>query len=210
MIDAARLRKSLGEPQTDTSLVAHWPDTVLPRTCASIIGAMNVENARSGTVLRGGIEVDAPEIRCCMEHEVGSRIRAEISGILERMKANILARFGHSTGQLDGPYFVSYSRGSFFRLHRDTANHVHDPIEIRNRFLSLVLFLNGREETAWTPGFDGGALVIWNPARPIVDNRHIVVPAPGLLIAFRSECLHEVMSVHEGVRYAAISWIYQS
>ena len=109
-----------------------------------------------------------------------------------------------------GPYFMSYEKGSYFRAHRDVANHKNDPPRLAAHRWSLLLYLNGREPVADLPVFEGGALIIYETEAKLRDRRVVIVPRPGMLVFFRSTLMHEVAIVLEGKRYAVAGWMSSS
>jgi predicted 2-oxoglutarate/Fe(II)-dependent dioxygenase YbiX len=177
-----------------------------PGNCLEIVNAIEASPAREGKVVRAGVETLEPAMRVCNEHDVDANLRERIAetigGALEAANLPV-----PGDAIVDGPLFVSYEPGGFFRSHRDTASHADDPGIMRSRLWSFVLYLNGRDEIDGLPSYDGGALVIYDPSLRGPHQRRVVVPEAGLLIFFRSELLHQVMPVREGTRYAAIGWI---
>jgi Rps23 Pro-64 3,4-dihydroxylase Tpa1-like proline 4-hydroxylase len=105
---------------------------------------------------------------------------------------------------------MSYEKGSYFRAHRDVANHKNDPPRLAAHRWSLLLYLNGRESTGCLPAFDGGALMIYEMDPTLRDRRVVIVPEPGILVLFRSSLMHEVAIVREGTRYAVAGWMSSS
>ena len=96
-----------------------------------------------------------------------------------------------------------YRPGDFYRPHRDRAARAGDFVEgARSRRVSVVLFLND--------GYSGGALTLYG----LVDDPKWraygfpIAPAPGLLIAFASDLVHEVTPVTAGERCTAVSWFH--
>jgi predicted 2-oxoglutarate/Fe(II)-dependent dioxygenase YbiX len=102
---------------------------------------------------------------------------------------------------------MSYEKGSYFRAHRDVANHKNDPARLAAHRWSLLLYLNGREPVDGLPAFEGGALIIYETDPTLRDRRVVVVPQPGMLLLFRSSLMHEVSIVLEGTRYAIAGWM---
>jgi SM-20-related protein len=91
-----------------------------------------------------------------------------------------------------------YERGAFFVAHRDRPRS--DASELSARRISIVLFLND--------DFSGGALTFYD----LIEARAwhgVGLPceaAAGLLVAFRSETMHEVQPVIRGRRCTVVSW----
>jgi predicted 2-oxoglutarate/Fe(II)-dependent dioxygenase YbiX len=188
------------------SFLRRWNDVLSPKECAHLISCMQTAMSTDGLVLRGGRETLARDTRVCLVHQVAQTVRDEFRERIAHLQGEILESFDLRSCVTNGPYFVSYGPGAFFRLHQDTGNHVDDPQCVTDRLLSLVLYLNGREATVETSTFDGGALAIYDPLRPGLSGRHIVVPQLGTLVVFQSEYFHEVLTVHEGIRYSVLLW----
>lgn len=188
------------------SFLRVWNDVLPAKECAHLISCMQTASTTDGMVLRGGQEILARDTRVCLEHQVTPAVRSEFSKHIAPLREKILECFELNSCMTNGPYFVSYGPGAFFRLHQDTGNHVNDPQCVTDRLLSLVFYLNGREATIETPAFDGGAFAIYDPSLPGLLGRHVVVPKQGTLVVFQSECFHEVLSVHEGIRYSVLLW----
>src|SRR5262249_16218664 len=118
--------------------------------------------------------------------------------------------FGSDADYLYGPYFMSYGKGSFFRAHRDVANHKNDPPRLAAHRWSLLLSLNARQPAGGLPRLDGGALIGYETDPKLPDRRIVIVPTPGLLVLFRSSLMHEVATVLDGTRYAVAGWMSNS
>lgn len=187
-------------------ILQQWDSVIAPETCGQIISYMQASKNTDGLVLRGGIESLDIDTRVCNVHQVPQTIVDRVLKYILHLQGEILGYFNLPACSANGPYFVSYSRGAFFRLHQDTSNYFNDPRCVTDRELTIVLYLNGREETIETPSFDGGALAVYDPSRPGLSGRLLVVPQVGTLVAFRSKCFHEVLTIHEGIRYAILCW----
>src|SRR2546425_4972873 len=104
--------------------------------------------------------------------------------------------------------FLTYQEGDFFQVHidgGDDANHNH-----RERKVSVVIFLNGQAQQPAHDTYCGGSLTFYGL---IDDPRWLTYgfplnSEPGLLIAFRSETLHQVLPVTHGKRYSIVSWLF--
>jgi Rps23 Pro-64 3,4-dihydroxylase Tpa1-like proline 4-hydroxylase len=163
-------------------------------------------------VVRAGESILDQSLRSCIDHHVSDSFKRPI-------KSRLTAFFHSHRTELDpesdadflyGPYFMSYSNGSYFRAHRDVANHKNDPPRLAAHRWSVLLYLNGREATADLPTFDGGALIIYETDPRLQDRRVVIVPQPGLLLLFRSSLMHEVTTVLGGTRYAVAGWMSSS
>ncbi len=166
--------------------------------CRKVIEAMAGVAPVAGAVLRAGRdEVDA-RLRVCAEHVLTPELAALVG---DAMRSAIGPQ--HAGLALDGPKFVSYGPGQFFRAHRDRSDDPSDPAVVRGRRLTLVCLLNDGDDGDGLPAFDGGALVVYDP-RPAN-----VKPKAGTVVAFDADLMHEVRPVRGGIRYSAIAWLFE-
>jgi predicted 2-oxoglutarate/Fe(II)-dependent dioxygenase YbiX len=128
------------------------------------------------------------------------------------VKPSIEKNFDLELKECQNPLCYRYEEGSFFGAHRDSCDRPLAPEFLRQRRVSTIIFLNQRtEEPSFEtsiPTYCGGSLALYG----LIDNPHwqnmgIPVPSqPGMLVAFRSEMLHEVKKVTAGERYTIVSW----
>jgi len=108
-----------------------------------------------------------------------------------------------------GPDFLIYHPGGFYRPHRDCSEG--SPDHIRARRVSVVMSLNAQSHEPAPDTFGGGGLTFyglmdgpeWSKCAFTLD------PSPGLLVAFRSDILHEAQPVSFGKRYMVVTWFTQ-
>jgi SM-20-related protein len=104
------------------------------------------------------------------------------------------------------PGFLVYGTGAFFAPHRDTGPD--DPPDIRRRVVSAIVFLNHQSCERSDDGYGGGTLRFHG----LLDGPHWAAcplpfePHPGMLVAFRSDVLHEVQPVTFGRRFSVVTW----
>ncbi len=150
----------------------------------------------AGAVLRAGREEVDGRLRVCGEHW----LTADLEGmVVDAMRAAIGPE--HQGLLFNGPRFVSYRPGHYFRAHQDRSEDAADPPEVRLRRLTLVCLLNDADPADGLPTFDGGALVVYGPG-PVN-----VKPSAGSVVAFDSDLLHEVRPVRSGQRFSSIAWL---
>ena len=79
---------------------------------------------------------------------------------------------------------------------------------MRDRLVSVVLFLNDETDEPGTDSYTGGSFIIYGILDdPRFENRGFKVQgAEGTLVAFRSEKFHEVTPVTSGARFTVVSW----
>src|SRR5262249_5762461 len=178
--------------------------------CDEIIRAMQTSPREPAQVVRAGESILDQSIRFCFDHHLPEAFKRPIG---DRMTAYFDAHRAALDSDADyiyGPYFMSYEKGSYFRAHRDVANHRNDPPRLAAHRWSLLIYLNGREPAGDLPIFEGGALIIYETEPKLHDRRVVVVPQPGILVLFRSGLMHEVATVQEGTRYAVAGWMSSS
>lgn len=134
-----------------------------------------------------------------------------VSGHLEAVRPALQQHFSEGTLAWEGPQFLVYRSGDYFRPHRDRPVEPEDDLTRRRR-ISIVVFLNGTGETTLPETFDGGALTFYGL---LDDPRLRAIGYPlraetGLLVAFRSDILHEVTPVSRGERHSVVAWLAET
>jgi SM-20-related protein len=105
-----------------------------------------------------------------------------------------------------GPEFLRYEAGAFYLVHRDGS--AGGPKQTAHRRVSAVLFLNTQSKEPAPDAYGGGSLAFYGL---LEGSQWEKVGLPmegeaGLLVAFRSEVLHEVQPITFGQRYTVVSW----
>ena len=178
--------------------------------CRHIVDAMQSSPGEPAQVVRAGESILDETLRYCLDHHFPDAFKRPIETRLTAFFDCHRAELDSDADFLYGPYFMSYGKGSFFRAHRDVANHKNDPPRLAAHRWSVLLYLNGREPAADLPTFDGGALILYETDPKLHDRRVVIIPQPGLLVLFRSSLMHEVATVLEGTRYAVAGWMSDS
>jgi predicted 2-oxoglutarate/Fe(II)-dependent dioxygenase YbiX len=132
---------------------------------------------------------------------VGDAPRAAVAGFLAALQPRIQAHFDRPLQGFDEPQFLRYGVGDYFVAHQDgNTPLVHD--ESRFRKVSVVVSLTAQSAHPAPGTFCGGSFVLHDgPGPPLY-----LAPAPGTLLAFRSETTHEVLPVTHGQRLSIVSW----
>jgi SM-20-related protein len=141
-----------------------------------------------------------PAGRRALSIDVDARTLADVEAALDGERAAIAAFFGLRLVSREGAGFLRYRHGGGYGLHRDRADGGSDWPQAARRQVSLVLFLNSSGD-AESGGFTGGVL-------RLVDEGIDIVPAQGLLVAFRADMLHDVTPVTSGTRDVVVDWFY--
>lgn len=107
------------------------------------------------------------------------------------------------------PLFYRYKEGGFFGAHQDRVNQPDAPDSVKNRRVSVIIFLNKRAEEPTSGSYCGGTLAFYG----LIDDPRWqsygfpFTGEPGMLLAFRSDVWHEVKPVTYGERYTVVSWL---
>jgi predicted 2-oxoglutarate/Fe(II)-dependent dioxygenase YbiX len=132
-----------------------------------------------------------------------------VEATLDAGRHAVEAHYHRSLTSREGPGFLRYGAGGFYRRHRDRSADSAWP-GARRRVVSLIVFLNS-SRTRPAPGeFGGGELIIF-PELPDVSATSeaiTVVPQEGALVAFDASTPHEVLPVRDGMRDVIVDWYY--
>lgn len=161
--------------------------------CLRIRAAMDRGVASPAEIYADGFVVDEGTRRA-FDVDVAGDIVDEVHRAIEAARPQVAAYFGLPLSHNEGPGFLRYTRGGFYRLHRDVVPGGGDAFPRR---IAVVVFLTSRGEDC-----EGGSLRLYHPGP--LD----VVPRAGTLVAFRADIPHEVLPVTAGVRDAIVDWYY--
>jgi predicted 2-oxoglutarate/Fe(II)-dependent dioxygenase YbiX len=140
-----------------------------------------------------GFVVDR-QVRRTLEVEVDSPTVAEVERSIGSVCERVARFFGVPLSEEEGPGFLRYVAGGFYRRHRDVLS---DSGEDFPRRISVVMFLTSAGEQ-----YEGGALRIYQP------EAFDIAAKAGTLVAFPSEVPHEVLPVTSGVRDVVVDWFF--
>jgi SM-20-related protein len=181
-----------------------------PQACAAVGGEARAAAGHPAPVYIEGAEgVVHEDVRKTTSLEVPAGTIADVGRRLRELQGEIGSYFKLSLHDCEPPQFLRYGEGDFFVRHQDGDTDQLEFDHLRVRKVSVVLFLNGGgadEPAAETYG--GGSLLIYRAgegegAPPLVFD---VPGEAGLLVAFRSDTVHEVAPVTRGERFTVVSW----
>jgi SM-20-related protein len=160
---------------------------------------MDAGSAEAAEVLIHGAHRQ-PRVRNASLVEPGRQVIRQIESRLEGCRELVGASLQLDLGEREGPGFIRYPAGGYYRAHVDCGVDPQWPAASR-RAASLVVFLN----TSAPDGgdFAGGLLRLFSSGDTID-----VIPEAGLLVAFKSDVPHEVTPVRGGTRDAIVDWFY--
>jgi SM-20-related protein len=108
----------------------------------------------------------------------------------------------------EGPDYLVYQSGDFFKPHRDTDEYPPVPdSRIRRRRVAVILFLNRYSDEYREDCFGGGLLNFYGllEGPQWKDCVFGLEPEPGLLVAFSASLMHEVTPITFGQRYSILT-----
>lgn len=124
------------------------------------------------------------------------------------LKPSVEKHFHLVLNECETPQFLVYGQGDFFQPHKDSNLDEKAADFVKARKVSVVLFLNGPRSGTETDSYCGGSLTFYG----LIDGPRWksfgfpLMGEPGMLVAFRSEILHEVEPITQGNRYTVVSW----
>lgn len=154
---------------------------------------MEQGDASPAEIYAQGFRIDE-EARRAFDVEIASDLLDEVRCSIDGIRPQVAHFFGVVLSGDEGPGFLRYRAGGFYRRHRDVGPGLGEEWPRR---ISVVMFLTTAGEQC-----EGGALRLYHA--PPLD----IVPCAGTLVAFPSETAHEVLPVTSGVRDAVVDWFF--
>jgi predicted 2-oxoglutarate/Fe(II)-dependent dioxygenase YbiX len=164
-----------------------------PAACSRVRAAMERGRATIAEVYADGYRVDQ-NARRAFDVDVDPDTIEEVQRDIDVVRPQVAQFFGIALSGEEGPGFLRYEHGGFYRRHCDIAADLNDSFPRR---ISIVVFL-----TSAGCGCEGGSLRLYTPET--LD----IAPRAGMLVAFPSDIPHEVLPVTSGVRDAIVDWFY--
>lgn len=184
-------------------------DFLDPRECAAVRAEARAAAGHPAPVyIQGADGVVHEDVRKTSSLEVSAATAADVGRRLGDLREAVGRHFELSLRECEPPQFLRYREGDFFVKHQDGDTDQGDFDHLRVRKVSVVVFLNGGSDEASAETFGGGELLIYRArgeghAGPVVFP---VLGAAGLLVAFRSDTVHEVAPVTRGERLTVVTW----
>jgi SM-20-related protein len=147
-------------------------------------------------------------VRRTVEKEVSKETTELISHRLTGIMGELEDYFKTPLSRPQEPRFLYYTKGGFFKRHVDKGMNPQNPQEVKDRKVSAIVFLNDESDTPGDDCYTGGSFIIYGILNiPRFESHGFKVSGTaGMLIAFRSELIHEVTPVTSGVRYTVADW----
>ena len=193
------------------------PGFLDPATCLSIQTAMDRGTAEPAEVFDPDASLDL-DARRAASIDIDPVTLECVEEVLDAARAAIAAYYHLALVSREGPGFLRYGPGGFYRRHRDRAEGEVDPVlpawpGAARRLVSLIVFLNSSRARPAAGEFSGGELLIYPEsdavAGSVAGSEGITVaPCRGSLVAFDAATLHEVRPVVGGIRDVIVDWYY--
>jgi predicted 2-oxoglutarate/Fe(II)-dependent dioxygenase YbiX len=183
-----------------------------PELCSRIRDEIHSAPNKPAKIHRANGEYLVDEkLRKTQSVKVLEQTKSLVSSRLHTLKTRLEAHFRLALTDCDEQYFLLYKQGDFFGPHKDTRAETNTPDLIKRRRVSVVIFLNEYNETPADNSYCGGSLTFYGL---IQDPRAAKYCFPltgeiGLLVAFRSDIIHEVKPITWGERYTIVTWFLQ-
>jgi SM-20-related protein len=130
------------------------------------------------------------------------QIRDALTGLLPALSSH----FGVTLTGIQPTNYLVYREGDFFARHLDMSKSP-DRMESKRK-VSIVIFLNDQTDAPGEAVYSGGSLTFFGLQPPPFEKLgHPITGKEGLLVAFRSDVLHEVRPVTRGTRLTVVSWV---
>jgi len=172
--------------------------------CRDICARIAAAECEKATIEKETGKLLDEKVRKVLVADVEKSLSSRVSDALERLKPALEAHFDLPLARADCPVFLRYGEGAFYAPHLDSSSLT----SIRDRRISLVIFLNGQSSQPAPGCYAGGSLTFYGLLQGAAWEKCPLAlePEPGLLLAFRSETLHEVTAVTFGQRFTIASW----
>ncbi len=161
---------------------------------SSVYGRASSAERKIGTRRTSSIDLDASR-----DLEMQARFTA--------CRDDLARHFSVALSEHEPPQYLVYREGSYYRPHRDRRALPETPADEGDRRVSAVVFLS-QPDTAGSADYAGGELRFFD----LIDAPEwrgiglVCDAAPGLLIAFPSDVVHDVSEVTRGCRCTIATW----
>jgi predicted 2-oxoglutarate/Fe(II)-dependent dioxygenase YbiX len=175
-------------------------------TCTRIRDEMRMAPIEEARVGDGYIDENK---RKTSVSEVSNETRRLIETRVLALKPRIEEYFGFQLAdELERPKFLIYKLGNFFSPHTDRRKPEAEGLQIfKLRRVNVILYLNGESDVPGPDVYGGGQLTLYGLVKRAGWEYYgfPITGAPGLLVAFNSQLLHEVTPTIHGERFNIVT-----
>lgn len=109
---------------------------------------------------------------------------------------------------IQAPKFSIYRNGDFYKAHVDRIMNREIPAPLKERKISVIIFLNEESQIEKQGSYCGGNLTFYGlMENEVFKNYGLPLQSePGMLITFPPTLLHEVTTVTAGERFTIVTW----
>lgn len=182
------------------------PNFLDSQACANLRLELDNCSSRSSKIIAssGQSEVDLRQ-RPAKQFGVSDTTIGWAEQKLVQLQPQLEKFFRNTVCGFETPQFLVYQEGGFHIPHRDKGSKAQEPLYVRRRQFTVVVYLNGEGEY-----YGGGALTLYG-LLDSPDGKRFGFPLigeEGLLVAFPVQLLHEVTPITFGKRYCIVSHAY--
>jgi SM-20-related protein len=185
------------------------PEFLPTQLCDAVCAHVSSAPREAGTILLGDEPIVDEHIRRTKHAVIPEAASRPIVERIKELAPEISRHFNVAVSGLRDLQFLRYDEGDFFGFHRDRDDTMREePQRVRERRVSIVIFLNSIGDEPGSGGYGGGELQFYLP-----DAVHGHTPAKftfpasqGSLVAFNPQILHQVLPVTHGHRYTIVTW----
>jgi len=179
-----------------------------PEECSRIRAEMRLSRMSAAKVVDETGHGQVKETRRTHSSWVSAETTTLVTEKLNHLKPGLEQHFSVEIGLCEEPQFLVYKVGDYFLAHQDRGEEPNKPGYVRQRQLTVVVFLNSEKTTEANDYYSGGSLSLYGLMNdPKWSNYGFKITAePGTLVAFRADFFHEVTTVTAGERYSIVSW----
>jgi SM-20-related protein len=178
--------------------------------CAMLRAEMLAAEVSPATIGTKAGEVVDEDLRRAGISKVPADSKSLIKSRLSDLQPRLESHFNLALKNFERPQFLIYSQGGFCTHHRDSTDNPEADEYLKMRKVSVVIFLNSETEEARQGAYAGGKLTFYSLMKdPLWKSCGLpLIGEEGLLIAFRSDVMHEVTPVTCGARHTIVTWFF--
>lgn len=196
-------------PTATSALPCTVAGFLMPDECRELRREMDASAQQQAEIWLGHDFGVAPESRLGTIATLAATTEELVQDRLWGVIPQLEAYYGCEISHVSAVTALIYRRGDHFAAHSDGGVDEDAPPEVARRRVSLVVALN--DGASERPEFTGGELRFYphcTPGTAPAAGEETVAfrSEPGLLIAFPSPLVHQVMPVAGGCRYSLALW----
>lgn len=177
--------------------------------CEQILNEVNDENLVSAAIVDGkDLAYVKEDYRKTKIAKISKETKVEIYNRMLELKPRLEEHFQVKLERSEIPEVLVYREGDFFKVHKDQDDQIDSQTITSSRKVSMVIFLNTQSVEPADNCYNGGSLNLYGLInQPGWEDKGFPLGGkPGLLVAFRSNIIHEVTPVTFGKRFTIVNW----